>query len=126
MSDALTSASMLALYGGTTNPDHTATMLKRAREILAIVKYGFPSWDPEHPSFESRRYWRGPVWAMMNYMIATGLDDQGEQLMAQRIRNDTRALISNSGYYEYFDPMTGAGCGGNDFTWTAAIQLALG
>jgi len=126
MSDALTSASMLALYAGTRNEHHIASMLQRAREILAIVKFGFPSWDPEHESFESRRYWRGPVWAMMNYMIAQGLDEHGEQLMAQRIRNDTRTLISDSGYYEYFDPMTGAGCGGNDFTWTAAIQLALG
>ena len=28
--------------------------------------------------------------------------------------------------YEYFNPHTGKGLGGHDFSWTAAILLALG
>lgn len=125
LSDALTNASMLAYYGKAGSEEHRERMLERAREILNQVKYSFPSWDPAHPKFESKRYWRGPVWAIMNYMIAEGLDDHGDALMAQRVRNDTRTLIGEAGYYEYFCPVTGAGCGGNDFTWTAAIELAL-
>jgi alpha,alpha-trehalase len=35
-------------------------------------------------------------------------------------------LPDRSGFYEYFDPMTGEGLGGPDFTWTAAIYLTLG
>ena len=61
----------------------------------------------------------------MNYMIALGLDEHEEQAMAVRVREDTIALINQSGYFEYFDPITGAGCGGDDFTWTAAVQLDL-
>lgn len=126
LSEALTSASMLALFARAGSDEQRASMIKRSADILGEVKYAFPSWDPTHPKFESRRYWRGPVWAMMNYMIAMGLEEHEELELASRVRNDTKALISNAGYYEYFDPVTGAGCGGNDFTWTAAVQLALG
>ena len=125
MSDALTSASMLALYGHAGSDEHRAQLTTRAKEILSEVKYAFPSWDPTHPKFEAKRYWRGPVWAIMNYMIALGLDEHEEQAMAVRVREDTIALINQSGYFEYFDPITGAGCGGDDFTWTAAVQLDL-
>ena len=33
------------------------------------------------------------------------------------------ALIEASGFSEYFDPLTGEGAGGADFSWTAAIYL---
>ena len=32
-------------------------------------------------------------------------------------------LIEKSGFYEYFDPISGDGHGGRNFTWTAAIYL---
>ena len=85
----------------------------------------FPSWDPRHEGFEQRRYWRGPVWSVMNWMIADGFDGQGHPGLARRVRADTLALVRQSGFFEYFDPLTGEGLGGADFTWTAAIDLAL-
>ena len=42
------------------------------------VRFLVPSTDPGAPGFEPLRYWRGPVWAMMNWMIADGLDWAGE------------------------------------------------
>lgn len=125
MSDAMTSASMLAVYAEAGSEEHRNQMMERAGELLGEVKYAFPSWDPTHSKFEAKRYWRGPVWAIMNYMIARGLEEHGNVQMAQRVREDTNSLISQAGYFEYFDPVTGEGCGGDDFTWTAAIQLAI-
>ena len=124
-SDALTSASMLALYAGAGTGEQRDIMIAHAREIMQRVCYAFPSWDPRHPQFESQRYWRGPVWAVMNYMIALGLAESGEAEMAARVRNDTLALIDTAGYCEYFDALDGTGLGGHHFTWTAAIALAL-
>ena len=35
-------------------------------------------------------------------------------------------LIYSGGFMEYFNPITGEGLGGNDFTWTAAMWLVNG
>ena len=83
------------------------------------------SLDPRHDSFESKRYWRGPIWCVMNYMISIGLDDEGEHELAKKIKNDTIKLIEANGMAEYFDPLTGIGLGGKNFSWTAAIYLEL-
>lgn len=126
LSPALTNASMLAFYAGAGTPRQLAELADQGGRILDICEYGFPSWDPRHTAFESRRYWRGPVWSVMNYMIAIGLEEHGHAEMAARLRKDCLRLPELSGFYEYFDPMTGEGLGGPDFTWTAAIYLALG
>ena len=82
-----------------------------------------PSTDPGFAGFEPKRYWRGPIWAVVNWMIAAGFAAANDTTSAARIRADTVALIEASGLSEYFDPMTGEGIGGADFSWTAAIYL---
>ena len=62
---------------------------------------------------------------MMNFMIIRGFADKGHSALAHRITSDTIRMISDAGFYEYFDPLSGVGLGGNDFTWTAAIELLL-
>lgn len=121
----ITNASMLAFYAGAGTPAQQAELADQARQILDVCQFGFPSWDPRQPGFEQRRYWRGPVWSVMNWMITIGLDAAGHADLAARIRRDTQALVGQSGFFEYFDPLTGDGLGGPDFTWTAAIHLAL-
>jgi hypothetical protein len=56
-------------------------------------------------------------------MIGTGLREAGHTAFADRVRNDTLALVGNTGFYEAFSPIDGTGSGGDDFSWTAAIQL---
>jgi alpha,alpha-trehalase len=122
-SNAVTNASALCFYAGAGNDTHREHMLQHVRSILEHVKYAFPSWDPRDKQFESQRYWRGPVWAIMNSMIATGLNDCGHTDLATRIEYDTLKLIESAGFCEYFDPLTGEGLGGGQFTWTAAMYL---
>ena len=123
-SDAISSASMLIFHAGAGTDGQRAKMADHGRRILQRVEYGFPSWDPDHPRFEAQRYWRGPVWAIMNYLIAEGLSEHGHHAMAARLRTDTLRLIDDTGFYEYFNPLTGEGHGGIGFAWTAAIRLA--
>ena len=43
--------------------------------------------------------------------------------MANIIEKDSLTLIEKSGFAEYYDPITGALCGGGQFTWTAAMVI---
>ena len=124
-SDAITNASTLCFFADVGTAEQRASMAAHCQRILDASIYGMPSWDPEHPAFESQRYWRGPVWAMMNHMIIIGLKDAGYADLAERVRSDTIRLIDEKGMAEYFDPQDGSGLGGMDFSWTAAIYLDL-
>lgn len=120
--DVATSAGFLPVWAGIGDASRLAATL---RGWLTRARFAVPSTDPAEPGFEPLRYWRGPVWAVVNWMLAEGFAAAGEAAAAQRIRNDTRALIDGAGFAEYFDPRTGEGAGGGSFSWTAAIGLLL-
>ncbi|MCH8475911.1 MAG: hypothetical protein LAT55_11880 [Opitutales bacterium] len=122
--EGVSSVAFLSFYAGLSHPGRDRFLLRHLHRFLDAVQYGVPSFDPEHPFFESKRYWRGPTWAIINYLIARGLLDFGLREEADLLRHSTREMISKHGFYEYFDPLDGTGSGGKDFTWTAAIWLA--
>ena len=122
----VTSSCFEPLYAGNLPAGRAEKLAARLEEWGKQVRYLVPSTDPSDPLFESRRYWRGPVWAVVNWMIEKGLREHGFTELADRVRHDTLALIHNTGYFEYFDPISGEGLGGDHFTWTAAIALAWG
>lgn len=122
----VTSASFLSFYAGIRDADKDRRLLDEMNRIGERVRYLMPSLDPDDPGFQMIRYWRGPVWAVVNYMIGTGLEEAGHTSQARRVREDTLALVANTGFYEAFSPIDGAGSGGDDFSWTAAIALRWG
>lgn len=120
----VTSASFLSFWAGVTDGARDAATLAHLDRIGTAVRYLMPSLDSHDPGFQMLRYWRGPVWAVVNYMIGCGLDEAGHGAAAARVRADTAALIARSGFYEAFDPTDGAPTGGDTFSWTAAVWLA--
>ncbi|MEM7044075.1 MAG: trehalase family glycosidase [Pseudomonadota bacterium] len=105
-------------------PDARAHALTRRFDRLAReTRYLVASQDPSDPRLDPKRYWRGPVWLIVNYMIADGLAHAGELEMARQIRKSSLELIEASGFAEYYHPETGEPLGGGSFTWTAAMVL---
>jgi len=80
------------------------------------------SYDPRDEKFDGKRYWRGPVWGVMNMLIGMGLEEYGME-EGRALRQMTKALIAEHGFAEYFDPRDGSPAGGESFTWTAAVWL---
>lgn len=102
--------------------------------LVSLNDRGFyicPSFDVDSPLFDSKRYWRGPIWPQMNWMIYHGLKYYDFQTTAQIVKADLLELVSKHGLYEYFESQKElaagltAGYGGGDFSWTAACSLDL-
>ena len=119
------SAGFLPLLTAAPSAAEVAALAGTLRRWHAGGQILVPSTPRELPSFDARRYWRGPVWAVVNWLIAKGLARHGEQELAALVRADTGRLLESAGFAEYFDPLTGDGLGGDGFTWTAAVQLLL-
>ncbi|MCF4008379.1 MGH1-like glycoside hydrolase domain-containing protein [Rheinheimera sp. UJ63] len=118
-----TSAGLLSLYAGFASATQKTSLNKTSIEWLQASQFSLASTHPSASCYEPQRYWRGPIWLHINWMIALGLEESGYQDTAKSIQNDSRELIKLAGFYEYFNPETGAGCGGKDFSWTAAIAM---
>jgi len=116
-------ATLLVLHAGAASRDQALTVIETWTRGTATCRFAAPSTLPAIPGFDARRYWRGPVWPFMNRLVADGFTRYGRDDLAERLRTDTRTLIAQSGFREYFDPFTGAGLGGKDFSWTAAAWL---
>ena len=122
--EAPISAGFLPLWAGVADAARARVLAATAERWLRKVRYLVPSTSPEDPRFEPKRYWRGPIWCMMNMMIAEGFRAAGAGDLAARIKADTAALVARAGFHEYFDPQTGAGLGGDQFSWTASVALS--
>ncbi|MEL6559913.1 MAG: trehalase family glycosidase [Bacteroidota bacterium] len=91
----------------------------------------YPSFDPNSALFDPKRYWKGPIWPQMNWLVSKGLKKYGYIESSEKVKGDIIKLVSELGFYEYFDPRKSAqsglsaGYGGNEFSWTSSVILDL-
>lgn len=120
----VTNASFLAFYAGVGSSAQRARLIAGLDRLTQSATFLLPSLEAGSRAYDHKRYWRGPVWLVVSYMVARGLAEAGQNAWAERIRDDSRKLIEQSGFYESFSPEDGSGSGGPDFSWTAAMWLA--
>ncbi|RME92208.1 MAG: glycoside hydrolase, partial [Bacteroidetes bacterium] len=120
-----------ALYAGVATNVQAKVLSDYLWSLHERDYYLCPSFDVDSPLFDSKRYWRGPIWPQMNWMIYQGLKRYGFTQTASVVKEDLLKLVAQCGFYEYFesrraiaDTMT-RGYGGNHFSWTAACTLDL-
>ena len=82
-----------------------------------------PTCDRLSPAFAPTRYWRGPAWVNVNWLISRGLRRYGFHEYADAVRSATLSMVRAGGFREYFHPLTGEGLGSDQFSWTAALTL---
>ena len=120
--DSLSVGGLLAAFAAIPH-SRAEDVAERLGRLAQEARYLVPSHDPADPRYDGKRYWRGPAWLIVNYMIADGLVRAGQTDMAASIRAASLDLIEKSGFAEYYDPRTGEPLGGGSFTWTAAMVL---
>ena len=117
---------IVPLFAGVATEDQATKIAKYLQKIHDRGFYLCPSFDIDSPLFDSRRYWRGPIWPQMNWMIYKGLQNYGFDKLAEIVRTDLIELVSKLGFYEYFEAEKSKvetlekGYGGNNFSWTAS------
>jgi hypothetical protein len=84
-----------------------------------------PSYDRTAADFDPARYWRGPVWININWLLRRGMLLHGYHDQAEDLRTSMLRLVHRSGHFEYYHPDTGEGIGAPVFSWTAALTLDL-
>jgi glycogen debranching enzyme len=117
-----TAGGLLALWAGCRD-DRALVVRDRVRAWTDGRAAGVPTTDPDAAGFDPVRYWRGPVWVLVNWLVAEGARRSGDAALAELLRAGTHALVERSGFAEYYDPRDGAGIGGSGFSWSAALTL---
>ncbi len=120
-----TSAGLLPLLTSVATPRQVRHLQAEVASHLDKLAVGIASTLPGEAGFEPKRYWRGPVWVVINWLIAEGFARHDCAGTSERIRETTLAAIKQHGFGEYFDPTTGMALGGGAFSWTAAIYLLI-
>ena len=91
-----------------------------------VVRYRITTTGKTEPVWEARRYWRGPVWIILNWLLIDGLRRYGFVDLSDALRRDSLELVARGGFWEYYDPRDGSGCGSPQFSWSAALAIDLG
>ncbi|GII90019.1 MGH1-like glycoside hydrolase domain-containing protein [Sinosporangium siamense] len=99
-------------------------MLSSAR-FMGAAGYPVPSCDIRAEQFDRGRYWRGPSWVNMNWLLCRAAAVHGLEELAAALASDTLRLVRQAGFRECFDPFDGSGRGCRDFSWSAALALDL-
>ncbi len=122
---------LIPLYAGLATENQADQMASYLSDLHQNGYFLCPSFDVHHPRFDSKRYWRGPIWPHMNWMVAHGMVAYGKHELAKVIREDTVHLIENFGFFEYYEAQkdiaesNAHGYGGNHFSWTASTLINI-
>ena len=86
----------------------------------------FPVVAYDEPSYQSGKWWRGPTWINVGYLMLKVLDKLNFPSAAKSARERLyRMVVADGNLRELFDSQSGEGLGAFEYGWTAAICLRL-
>ena len=119
-------AAFMPLYAGCIPKDKAESIVHLLENAHRFgPSYPVPSAPLDSPWFRTYKYWRGPTWVNMNWLIIDGLKRYGFNDHAEALRESTLEMIEQHGFFEYFSPIDGTPAGTNNFSWTAALAIDL-
>jgi Mannosylglycerate hydrolase MGH1-like glycoside hydrolase domain len=79
-----------------------------------------------HQAYNPSRYWRGPAWPNISYLLWLALRRWGRHEEARDLADLTLSGAVTSGWAEYWNPETGEGLGARPQSWTGLVLPMLG
>lgn len=116
----------MPIYAGTPS-------LAKAKKIAEKIKnykikgasFGVPTISVDSPTYQENRYWEGPSWPIINWLLIDGLKRYGLNQDAQDLTEETLNMVNEGGFAEYFNSFSGAPLGAKNFAPTAGVILSL-
>ena len=119
-------AALLPLYSGAISKERAEHLLVKLNDKQKYnTVFPVPSVPVSSKWFKPMRYWQGPSWININWLLIDGLKRYGFVKEAENLAIQTIELVKKSGFYEYFNPITGQPAGVKNFSWTAALIIDL-
>lgn len=117
---------LMPLYAGAITKERADQLVRGLEnEHLFGPAFPVPSVPESSHWYDENRYWQGPSWVNTNWLIIKGLEQYGYKAHAEALRESTLEMVAQGGFYEYFNPTTGAPLGSPNFSWTAALTIDL-
>ena len=125
-----TAAGFMPLFGFAATTEQAESLYERLNSLsFCSLHQGncftIPNYDMSQEEFDSKNYWRGPVWININWMLSQGLKSYGYQEKSDSMKKDLIQLPVRFGFHEYFDSITGKGYGSDAFSWTTSLFIDL-
>ena len=118
------------LFAGLPDAEQAERLVEHLRNPESFApgegsRFFTPTLAKNSPHHDPRRYWAGPVWINMNWLLWLGLKAYGYAELAATLREHSLELVGTSGFVEYYDPRDGSACGGRGFSWSAALAIHM-
>jgi glycogen debranching enzyme len=114
-------AQYIALFGGCVTTEQAARLVEQLRQPAHWPVFPVPTTPTSAGAFVPDRYWRGNVWLSVNWLIDMGLRRYGYRQMASQLVERSMALVEQTGFWEYYHPLTGQGLGASPYSWSAIV-----
>ncbi len=120
-------AGVLPLFADVPSPERAEKIFQylNTQKFARIGKASFavPSYDTSDSGYSPQKYWRGPIWINLNWLLFNGLSQCGYVRYSRFIKRSIIELCKRSQFHEYYNPKEGQGYGAGRFSWTAALLL---
>ena len=111
----------MTLMNGCLTREESDRLVARLCEPRFATRYPVPTSPTDDSTFAPDVYWRGNVWPSTNWLIHYALLKAGYGDAAAELAESGLELLDRCGFYEYYDPLTGKGLGGANFSWCGAF-----
>lgn len=112
---------IMTLFGGLPTAEQAAGLVRQLQGERFWTPFPVTTSPADAKDFAPDTYWRGNVWSCVDWLVYRGLRRYGYHDLADALAARGLALLEQSGFWEYYHPLTGQGLGGSTFSWAAAL-----
>lgn len=112
---------LMTLISSLPTEEQVKNLVRQLTEPRFWTPFPVTTTPTDAPAFDPATYWRGNVWSCVNWLIYRGLRRYGYDRVADQLAERSLALLEQSGFWEYYHPLTGEGLGGQAFSWAVVL-----